>query len=104
MVAHCSAIQDTLCECDSGYFFMSTFSLCAPCSKCTRGQGVVRECGLQGDTVCEACGPGTYSEERISTKPCQTCTLCTDIEVEIRSCLPNSDTLCMGELFSDELI
>ncbi|XP_024917485.1 tumor necrosis factor receptor superfamily member 16 isoform X1 [Cynoglossus semilaevis] len=97
MVAHCSAIQDTLCECDSGYFFMSTFSLCAPCSKCTRGQGVVRECGLQGDTVCEACGPGTYSEERISTKPCQTCTLCTDIEVEIRSCLPNSDTLCMDK-------
>ncbi|XP_053288345.1 tumor necrosis factor receptor superfamily member 16 isoform X2 [Pleuronectes platessa] len=96
-VASCSAVQDAQCECDSGYFFLRERSLCAPCSKCTRGEGAVRQCGLQGDNVCQVCGTGTFSEERISTKPCQACTQCSDSEVEIRSCMPNSDTLCMDK-------
>ncbi|XP_074509915.1 tumor necrosis factor receptor superfamily member 16 [Sebastes fasciatus] len=97
MFASCSAIQDTQCECDNGYFFLSDHGLCAPCSKCTRGQGALRECGLQGDTNCQTCSRGTFSEEHISTKPCQTCTQCSDSEVEIRHCMPNSDTLCMDK-------
>ncbi|XP_070691709.1 death domain-containing membrane protein NRADD [Pempheris klunzingeri] len=96
-VASCSATQDTQCECDNGFFFLGTHGLCAPCSKCSRGEGVIRECGLQGDTQCQICVPGTFSEERISTKPCQTCTQCSDSEVEIRACMPNSDTLCMDK-------
>lgn len=98
-LASCSATEDTQCECDNGFFFLSTYGLCAPCSKCTRGQGVVQECGPKGDRQCQICGPGTFSEEHVSTKPCQTCTQCSDSEVEIRACLPNSDTLCMGELY-----
>ncbi|KAF1387852.1 hypothetical protein PFLUV_G00084220 [Perca fluviatilis] len=98
MIASCSASQDTQCECDNGFFFLSTYGKCVPCSKCTRsGEGVVRECGPQGDTQCQICGPGTFSEERISTKPCQACTQCSDSEVEIRHCMPNSDTLCMDK-------
>ncbi|XP_032373679.1 death domain-containing membrane protein NRADD [Etheostoma spectabile] len=97
-IASCSAIQDTQCDCGSGFFFLSTYGMCAPCSKCTRGgEGVVRECGPQGDTQCQICGPGTFSEEHISTKPCQACTQCSDSEVEIRHCMPNSDTLCMDK-------
>ncbi|XP_033984049.1 tumor necrosis factor receptor superfamily member 16 [Trematomus bernacchii] len=96
--ASCSGTQDTQCKCRIGYFFLSQHGLCAPCSKCTRaGEGVTRECGPQGDTQCQICAPGTFSEERISTKPCNTCTQCSDIEVEIRSCMPNSDTLCMDK-------
>ncbi|XP_044063317.1 tumor necrosis factor receptor superfamily member 16 isoform X3 [Siniperca chuatsi] len=97
MVASCSATQDTQCECDNGFFFLSTHGLCAPCSKCTRGEGVIRECGPQGNTQCQICGPGTFSEERVSTKPCQSCTQCSNSEVEIRACMPNSDTLCMDK-------
>ncbi|XP_029306585.1 tumor necrosis factor receptor superfamily member 16 [Cottoperca gobio] len=98
MVASCSATQDTQCECDNGFFFLSGHGLCAPCSKCTRGgEGVTRECGPLGDTQCQICAPGTFSEERITTKPCQTCTQCSDSEVEIRHCMPNSDTLCMDK-------
>ncbi|KAM6936318.1 tumor necrosis factor receptor superfamily member 16 [Lycodopsis pacificus] len=97
MVASCSATQNTQCECDNGFFFLSNHGLCAPCSKCTRSEGVIRECGPQGDTQCQTCGPGTFSEERISTKPCQTCTQCSDTEVEIRHCMPNSDSLCMDK-------
>ncbi|XP_035485965.1 tumor necrosis factor receptor superfamily member 16 [Scophthalmus maximus] len=96
-VASCSADQDTQCECDNGFFFLRSHGLCAPCSKCTRGEGAARQCGLQGDTLCQICVPGTFSEERISTKPCQTCTRCSDSEVEIRPCMPNSDTLCMDK-------
>ncbi|XP_034084182.1 tumor necrosis factor receptor superfamily member 16 [Gymnodraco acuticeps] len=96
--ASCSGTQDTQCKCRIGHFFLSQHGLCAPCSKCTRaGEGVTRECGPQGDTQCQICAPGTFSEERISTKPCNTCTQCSDIEVEIRSCMPNSDTLCMDK-------
>uniref|UniRef100_UPI0037E78EFC death domain-containing membrane protein NRADD n=1 Tax=Semicossyphus pulcher TaxID=241346 RepID=UPI0037E78EFC len=96
-LATCSAAQNTQCECDNGFFFLSDHGLCAPCSKCTHGQGVVQECGPKGNTKCQICGPGTFSEEHISTKPCQTCTQCSDSEVEIRACMPNSDTLCMDK-------
>ncbi|XP_049901699.1 tumor necrosis factor receptor superfamily member 16 [Epinephelus moara] len=97
MVATCTATQETQCECDNGFFFLSDHHLCAPCSKCNRGEGVIRDCGLQGNTQCQICGPGTFSEEITSTKPCQTCTQCSDSEVEIRHCMPNSDTLCMDK-------
>lgn len=96
-LAQCSAAQDTQCECDKGYFFFSDYELCVPCSQCGRGEGVVRECGPRGNTLCQKCGPGTYSEELRTTKPCQTCTRCSDSEVEIRACMPNSDTLCMDK-------
>ncbi|XP_035020451.1 tumor necrosis factor receptor superfamily member 16 isoform X1 [Hippoglossus stenolepis] len=95
--ASCSAVEDTQCECDNGFFFWREHGLCAPCSKCTRGEGAVRQCGLQGDIVCQMCGQGMYSEEHMSTKSCQACTQCSDSEVEIRSCMPNSDTLCMDK-------
>ncbi|CAG6015548.1 unnamed protein product [Menidia menidia] len=94
-VAFCSATRDTQCECDEGFFFLGKYGLCAPCSKCSYGEGVVRDCGYEGDRLCRTCGPGTFSEEEITTKPCQTCTKCSDSEVEIRSCMPQSDTLCM---------
>ncbi|XP_008283895.1 death domain-containing membrane protein NRADD isoform X2 [Stegastes partitus] len=96
-VASCSATSNTQCECDNGYFFLSSHNLCAPCSRCAHGEGVARECGLQGDTVCQICGAGTFSEDLVSTKPCQKCTQCSDSEVEIRPCMPNSDTLCMDK-------
>ncbi|XP_072317368.1 tumor necrosis factor receptor superfamily member 16 [Eucyclogobius newberryi] len=94
-VALCSAAQDTHCECDSGFFLLWSYGLCAPCSKCSRGQGVFRECGSQGDTECRVCGAGTFIEDGAGTRPCQNCTICSENEVEIRSCLPVSDTLCM---------
>ncbi|XP_020504161.1 death domain-containing membrane protein NRADD [Labrus bergylta] len=95
MVASCSATQDTQCKCRSGLYFR--IELCLPCSKCQRGQGVSQECGLKGNTQCQDCGPGTFSEEVSGTKPCQNCTQCSDSEVEIRPCMPNSDTLCMDK-------
>ncbi|XP_047454203.1 tumor necrosis factor receptor superfamily member 16 [Mugil cephalus] len=95
MVASCSATQNTQCECDTGFFFWEPQSVCAPCSKCPIGQGADRECSLQEDTRCQLCAPGTFSEAQYTTKPCQTCTQCSDSEVEIRPCMPNSDTLCM---------
>ncbi|XP_033836975.1 tumor necrosis factor receptor superfamily member 16 [Periophthalmus magnuspinnatus] len=91
----CSATQDTQCDCDSGYFLLRSYGLCAPCSKCSRGEGVVRECGPQGDTECKTCSPGTFIEDSTGTKPCQNCTTCSENEVQIRACLPVSDTLCM---------
>lgn len=97
MVASCSAAEDTQCECDNGFFLLRSHGLCAPCSKCSRGEGLVRECGPKGDVKCQICGPGTFSEEHGVTKPCQICTKCSDSEVEIRHCLPNSDTLCMDK-------
>ncbi|KAM4735515.1 tumor necrosis factor receptor superfamily member 16 [Anableps anableps] len=97
VLASCSPTQDTQCECDTGFYYMSSLGLCVPCSKCRRGQGVVRECSPQGDTLCQKCGPGTFSEEDLNIKPCQICTPCSDREVEIQSCMHNSDTLCMDK-------
>nr|XP_057941690.1 tumor necrosis factor receptor superfamily member 16 [Doryrhamphus excisus] len=96
-LAPCSAVEDTRCECDSGFFYLRSYAACAPCSKCNRGEGALQQCGPKGDTLCRVCGPGTFSEEHHNTKPCQTCTQCSDSEVEIRACMPNSDTLCMDK-------
>ncbi|XP_077431915.1 tumor necrosis factor receptor superfamily member 16 [Vanacampus margaritifer] len=96
-LASCSAIEDTQCECDSGFFYFRAYGLCAPCSKCNRGEGAAQQCGPKGDTQCRICGPGTFSEEHAHTKPCQACTQCKDSEVEIRACMANSDTLCMDK-------
>ncbi|XP_028986023.1 tumor necrosis factor receptor superfamily member 16 [Betta splendens] len=93
----CSARQDTQCDCDRGFFFLGAYGLCAPCSRCGRGQGAVQPCSPQRDTLCRTCGPGTFSEEPLGTKPCQACTRCSDGEVEIRACMPDSDTLCMDK-------
>lgn len=68
---------------------------CAPCSTCGLGQGVAQACSLHGNTLCEPCGPGTFSEERWGRKPCQQCSTCQENEVEIRPCQSNSNTLCM---------
>ncbi|XP_061119333.1 tumor necrosis factor receptor superfamily member 16 [Conger conger] len=97
--AACSASQDTQCECGEGYYLWreenGTVGLCAACSSCGQGQGVARPCGPHGNTLCQRCGPGTYSEERRSTRPCQRCSTCQENEVEIRACQHNSNTLCM---------
>lgn len=93
----CSGHQDTQCECDTGFYFVSTFGLCVPCSMCRLGQGVIRACGPQGDTLCQKCGPGTFSEQDLNTTPCQICTQCSDEEVEIKPCMHNSDALCMDK-------
>ncbi|CAL1611251.1 unnamed protein product [Knipowitschia caucasica] len=94
-VGQCSSTQDTQCECDAGFFLLRSYGLCVPCSRCSPGQGVLRECGLLGDTGCGLCGAGTFTEDQSGTKPCQNCTPCSPSEVEIRSCFPISDTLCM---------
>ncbi|KAG9337758.1 hypothetical protein JZ751_028256 [Albula glossodonta] len=98
-IAPCTATQDTQCDCGEGFYLWRdenrTMGLCAACSYCGRGEGVARACGLLGNTVCQPCGAGTFSEERRGSKPCQPCTQCKENEVEIRACQPNADALCM---------
>ncbi|XP_071771997.1 tumor necrosis factor receptor superfamily member 16 [Centroberyx gerrardi] len=100
-LASCSATQDTTCDCGEDFYLWrqgeSSGGLCAICSVCSRGEGVTRPCDPQGNTQCQVCGPGTFSEERRHTKPCQICSQCSDSEVEIRACQPNSDSLCMDK-------
>uniref|UniRef100_A0A3B1JIY4 Neurotrophin receptor associated death domain n=1 Tax=Astyanax mexicanus TaxID=7994 RepID=A0A3B1JIY4_ASTMX len=100
-LARCTLTQDTHCDCGEGFFLWrdgnSTEGRCAPCSVCERGEGVTRLCGAAGNTECQPCPPGTYSEVRSTTQTCTPCSRCGDDEVNIRPCQPNSDTLCMRE-------
>ncbi|XP_076827198.1 tumor necrosis factor receptor superfamily member 16 [Brachyhypopomus gauderio] len=97
----CTASRDTRCDCGEGFFLWrapnGTEGLCAPCSLCRRGEGVVRACSPAEDTVCRPCAEGTYTEERSASQPCLPCSRCREDEVEIRSCQANSDTLCMDK-------
>ncbi|KPP76285.1 hypothetical protein Z043_104379 [Scleropages formosus] len=99
--ARCTASQDTQCDCSDGFYLRrmgnTSEAYCAPCSLCRLGQGAVRACGPLGNTLCEPCAPGTFSEERSSFKACQRCSRCQQNEVEIRPCQPDSNTICMGE-------
>ncbi|XP_051722307.1 tumor necrosis factor receptor superfamily member 16 isoform X2 [Ctenopharyngodon idella] len=98
-LARCTPTLDTHCDCGEGFFLWrehnSTSGLCAACSMCGYGSGVVQQCGRLGNTICEQCKPGTYSRERSNRKPCVPCSRCSKDEVEIRSCQPDSDTVCM---------
>ncbi|XP_067249398.1 tumor necrosis factor receptor superfamily member 16 [Chanodichthys erythropterus] len=98
-LARCTPTLDTHCDCGEGFFLWrdhnSTSGLCAACSMCGYGSGVVQQCGPLGNTICEQCKAGTYSRERSNRKPCVPCSRCGDDEVEIRSCQPDSDTVCM---------
>ncbi|TRY84948.1 hypothetical protein DNTS_019026 [Danionella cerebrum] len=98
-LAKCTPTQDTQCDCGERFFLWrdgnSTAGLCAPCSLCGPGSGVVGACGTAGDTVCQRCKEGTYSKERSERRPCVPCSRCRDDEVEIRPCQPDSDTVCM---------
>ncbi|XP_018596161.1 tumor necrosis factor receptor superfamily member 16 isoform X2 [Scleropages formosus] len=97
--ARCTASQDTQCDCSDGFYLRrmgnTSEAYCAPCSLCRLGQGAVRACGPLGNTLCEPCAPGTFSEERSSFKACQRCSRCQQNEVEIRPCQPDSNTICM---------
>lgn len=99
-LARCTITRDTHCDCGQGFFLWrrtnETDAVCAPCATCSRGEGVVRACGHAGNTVCQPCSPGTFSEEKSSSQTCMPCSRCKEDEVEIRSCQPKSDTLCMG--------
>ncbi|XP_017281895.1 tumor necrosis factor receptor superfamily member 16 [Kryptolebias marmoratus] len=95
--APCSASADAECACGAGFFFDAHLRDCAPCSTCRRGEGATRPCTQRGDRRCQICGPGTFSEERHGTEACQTCTRCSDDGVQIRPCLPDSDTVCMDK-------
>ncbi|KAF4088339.1 hypothetical protein AMELA_G00081240 [Ameiurus melas] len=98
-LARCTITQDTHCDCGKGFFLWKrtneTDALCAPCAICGRGEGVVRACGPAGNTVCQPCGSGTFSEDRSYSQTCMPCSRCREDEVEIRSCQAKSDTLCM---------
>ncbi|XP_061677072.1 tumor necrosis factor receptor superfamily member 16 [Syngnathoides biaculeatus] len=101
--------EDTKCSpCPQGTFSSSEdLGRCLPCSRCPYGVPTSAACSAAEDTQCECdggfftqcrlCAPGTFSEEHANTKPCQTCARCKDSEVEIRACMPNSDTICMDK-------
>ncbi|KAK3571838.1 hypothetical protein QTP86_020466 [Hemibagrus guttatus] len=99
-LARCTVTQDTHCDCGPGFFLWKvrndTKAICAPCAVCGQGEGVVRACSPAGNTVCQPCGPGTFSEDRSSSQACMPCSLCNEDTVEIRPCQAKSDTLCMG--------
>ncbi|TTF41812.1 Tumor necrosis factor receptor superfamily member 16 [Bagarius yarrelli] len=98
-LARCTITQDTRCDCGKGFFLSKQMNdsdaICTPCDMCRQGEGVVRECGPAGNTVCQPCGPGTFSEEKKHSNACMPCSHCQEDEVEIRPCQPKSDTLCM---------
>ncbi|XP_051577450.1 tumor necrosis factor receptor superfamily member 16 [Myxocyprinus asiaticus] len=98
-LARCTPTQDTHCDCGEHFFLWreanSTDGLCAACTLCNHGSGMVRPCGPLGNTVCERCKPGTYSKEKSDWKSCVPCSRCSDDEVEIRPCMPEFDTVCM---------
>ncbi|XP_053483276.1 tumor necrosis factor receptor superfamily member 16 [Ictalurus furcatus] len=95
----CTITEDTHCDCGKGFFLWKqtneTDALCAPCATCGRGEGVVRACGPAGNTVCQPCGSGTFSEDKSYSQTCMPCSRCREDEVEIRPCQAKSDTLCM---------
>ncbi|XP_077168138.1 tumor necrosis factor receptor superfamily member 8 isoform X2 [Paroedura picta] len=71
----CTRNSSSVCECQPGLYCQTrirdTCARCLPLSTCKPGFGVKVRGSSDRDTECEACPPGTFSEEDSSTETCQ---------------------------------
>ena len=64
-----------------------------PCSKCPSGQGAVKRCRQQRDTVCQRCQAGTYSTSVSHTDRCVQCGDCRG-RGAVWPCGPANNVVC----------
>ncbi|XP_035238805.1 tumor necrosis factor receptor superfamily member 5 [Anguilla anguilla] len=83
------------CTCKSGHHCSSEECLtCVPHTACKPGEGVLKTGTRSSDTVCQACEPGTFSNET-SVKHCREWTKCEEKTHRIKtSGTPTSDVEC----------
>lgn len=102
MLTPCTDANDAVCVCDYGSFFSKVTGRCEACTVCPVGWGVLMRCNFDHDTMCEECVDDTYSDQETSFDPCMPCTACDQPEMELKSCVPVSDTVCQGRRFENK--
>nr|XP_056721457.1 tumor necrosis factor receptor superfamily member 8 [Euleptes europaea] len=83
--APCTRNSSRVCECQPGMYCQTpvrnTCARCLPLTTCKPGSGVKIRGTNDQDTVCEACPPGTFSEEDSSTETCQPHTINPELQL-----------------------
>ncbi|KAM6909643.1 tumor necrosis factor receptor superfamily member 5 [Xenentodon cancila] len=101
-VADCTAVQDTVCECVSGYYCSTdNCEHCQPVTFCPLGQGVVVQATRTNDTICAPCEQGTYSNVTDFYSPCKPYTRCEDYGKRLKTPgTSKTDIVCEKVVFS----
>ncbi|XP_077998329.1 uncharacterized protein LOC144451379 isoform X2 [Glandiceps talaboti] len=87
-------INDFICECQDGYY-RSPEGHCRQWTSCTKGKGVFRKGDAMRDTVCQPCGPSTYSDVNSSSAECINHTRCEDVGLKtLHLGTSEADTVC----------
>ncbi|XP_060905286.1 tumor necrosis factor receptor superfamily member 5 isoform X1 [Labrus mixtus] len=101
-VKDCDAHEDTVCECETGFFCKN--DQCDHCQKvktCGLGQGVKAKATRTNDTMCADCEKGTFSNVTDFHSACQTHTRCEDLGRVLKTLgTPKADAIC-GNFISD---
>ncbi|XP_066493250.1 tumor necrosis factor receptor superfamily member 1B-like [Tiliqua scincoides] len=78
--APCTNFSDRVCMCRPGmrclYQSPNACSLCVPVTPCQLGFGVKTGGNSNGETICEECPPGTFSDQESSISACKPHTNC----------------------------
>ncbi|KAJ8369837.1 hypothetical protein SKAU_G00098650 [Synaphobranchus kaupii] len=84
------------CTCKSAHHCSSKECLtCVPNTACKAGEGASKIATQISDTICEACGGGTFSNESSAVEGCRTWTKCAEKTHKIKkSGTPTSDVEC----------
>ncbi|CAL1610902.1 unnamed protein product [Knipowitschia caucasica] len=96
MVRECTAREDTVCECVTGYYCTdSSCDHCRPVTRCPEGQGVQALASRTNDTLCSVCESGSFSSVWDAHSTCTPHTRCDDIGRELLTPgTTKSDAVC----------
>uniref|UniRef100_UPI0037E97977 tumor necrosis factor receptor superfamily member 5 n=1 Tax=Semicossyphus pulcher TaxID=241346 RepID=UPI0037E97977 len=95
-VRDCTAQEDTVCECVSGFYCNNDHcDHCMRVKHCPLGEGVRVRATRSNDTVCALCGEGTYSNVTDYQSTCKTHTRCEDIGRVLKTAgTSTADAIC----------
>uniref|UniRef100_A0A8C4ND06 TNFR-Cys domain-containing protein n=1 Tax=Eptatretus burgeri TaxID=7764 RepID=A0A8C4ND06_EPTBU len=93
----CTEADDTICECEDGFFSAPRNGGCIPCNECKPGMGVGMVCTPDSNTLCETCPIGFFSDVISNREPCLPCTLCLGDQDILQDCTPTSDSICISK-------
>ncbi|KAJ8265591.1 hypothetical protein COCON_G00146900 [Conger conger] len=88
--------KEASCNCKAEHHCSSLECLtCVPNTVCSPGEGVYQKATRFNDTVCRACGEGTFSNESSTVEDCRKWTTCAEKTHKIKkSGTPTSDVVC----------
>ena len=93
----CNVTHNTVCGCSVGSYYDPEADVCKFCDLCRFGEGVVRKCSNEHNSICKPCVENkTYSDTVDPFTSCKYCSVCKQNMVVLQECSTTEDTLCFS--------